>query len=137
HGGNPLGAGARPGKGPRIMSLRRGWWAVPIVAMGLGCGLGPKNFRSLVDPAPMVRARAVGMGRHMPDSVVIPALIERLEDRDPVVRLSAHEELVRRTGQNFGWVSYADPGDRAQAVERWRAWWEAREAGPGQTRRIP
>ena len=40
----------------------------------------------------------------------VPALIGRLEDADPVVRLAAHEELRRRTGRDFGFVPWAEPG---------------------------
>jgi hypothetical protein len=53
---------------------------------------------------------------------VIPALVNRLDDRDPVVRLAAYEELRQRTGQEFGYVPWASPEERAGAVGRWRAW---------------
>lgn len=105
--------------------------------MSLGCGVGPKHFRSLLDNSPLTRARAVGMGRELPDSVVMPALIERLNDKDPVVRLSASEELRRRTGQDFGFVAWADAAERKPAVERWQAWWKARQAGLANSRKIP
>jgi hypothetical protein len=101
-----------------------------VLALGLGCSIAPRNFRALHDPAPLVRARAVGLGRDLPDTLVIPALIDRLEDPDPVVRLSAHEELRRRTGQDFGFVAWADPPERSAAVARWRAWSTARRTGP-------
>ena len=43
----------------------------------------------MTDPAPIVRARSVGLGGDLPQGHVVPALINRLEDRDPVVRLAA------------------------------------------------
>jgi hypothetical protein len=101
-------------------------WAALLLA--LGCGVGPKHFRSLIDPAPVTRARAVGLGEGQPDSVAIPALIGRLDDNDPVVRLSANEALRKRTGQDFGFVAWADPAERAPAVARWKAWWQNRPA---------
>jgi len=48
---------------------------------------------------------------------------------DEVVRLTAHDELRRRTGQDFGFVPWAGPAERAAAVARWRAWWQAAGAG--------
>ncbi len=95
-----------------------------LVAGGPGCSLAPKNFKAIANPAPLVRARAIPLGRGLPSAVVVPSLINRLEDRDQVVRLAAIEELRRRTGQDLGFVPYADPADRAAAVARWREWWK-------------
>jgi hypothetical protein len=92
-----------------------------VVAPSWGCAHGPRNFRKVQSPAPLVRARAVGLGRRQADSQVMPALVERLSDSDPVVRLAAHEELRKRTGRDFGYVPWASPGERAGAIEQWRA----------------
>jgi hypothetical protein len=53
---------------------------------------------------------------------VLPVLVGQLGNGDPVVRLAAHEELRRRTGQDFGYVPWAPAEERSDAVERWRAW---------------
>jgi hypothetical protein len=87
-----------------------------------GCGLGPRNFRKITHPAPLVRARAMSLGYDQPDSAVLPALMGRLEDPDPVVRLAAHEELKRRTRHDFGYVPWASQEERAGAIGRWRSW---------------
>ncbi len=92
-----------------------------VVAPFWGCAHGPRNFRKVQDPAPVVRARAVVLGRRQADSQVMPALVDRLSDSDPVVRLAAHEELRKRTGRDFGYVPWASPEERAGAVEQWRA----------------
>ena len=102
---------------------RRGRIGLPLLVLGLGCGVAPRHFRDLIDPAPMTRARAAHLGDGHPDAVAIPALIDRLEDDDPVVRLSAHTALRRRTGQQFGFLPWAEPDERARAVARWRSWW--------------
>ena len=115
------GAG-EPGK----VVVRIGRWIgrmvlVIVVAPFLGCAHGPRNFRKVQSPAPLVRARAVGLGRRQADSRVMPALVDRLSDSDPVVRLAAHEELRKRTGRDFGYVPWASPEERAGAIEQWKA----------------
>lgn len=116
---------------------RQGCWAGLVLVGSLGCSIAPRDFLGLGDAAPLVRARAAGMGEHLPESMVIPALIDRLNDTDPVVRLSANEQLKKRTGQDFGFVPWADPPDRAKAVARWKAWNSARRAGLEQLPELP
>lgn len=87
-----------------------------------GCGLAPHAFRKFQPSAPLARARAVSSAQSVPDSRVVPALVARLEDEDPVVRLAATEELKKRTGRDFGFVPWASPEDRARAVAQWRSW---------------
>jgi len=79
----------------------------------------------------------VGLGGELPSSQVIPALIDRLDDPDAVVRLSAHEELRKLTGQDFGFVPWADGAERASSVARWRTWWNTRKATLAKSGRIP
>ncbi|MEO6812202.1 MAG: hypothetical protein ABI353_24095 [Isosphaeraceae bacterium] len=110
-----------------MLGLRRGGWLVLVLAWGTGCSIAPKNFRNMGDPAPLVRARAVGLGRGLPGGVAIPALIDRLNDSDQVVQLSANEELKRRTGQDFGFVPWADKAEQGRAIARWKAWHSGRK----------
>ena len=91
-----------------------------------GCSLAPKTFRSISHPAPLVRARSVRLSERLPDGQAVPALVDRLDDPDPVVRLAAHHELKRRTGQDFGFVPWDDPEPREKAVSRWRGWMSER-----------
>jgi hypothetical protein len=76
--------------------------------------LTPHAFRKLQPTPATVRARST--------PGVVPALVARLEDEDPVVRMTAHDELRRRTGQDLGFVPWAGPQERAAAVARWRSW---------------
>jgi hypothetical protein len=103
---------------------------VIVVAPSWGCAHGPRNFRKVQSPAPLVRARAVGLGHRQADSQVMPALVDRLSDSDPVVRLAAHEELRKRTGRDFGYVPWASPEERAGAIEQWRAFVGQRRGSP-------
>jgi hypothetical protein len=112
-------------------------WALLVAAAApsLGCAHGPRRFGKIQHPAPLVRARAIELASSQPDARAVPALVGRLGDEDPVVRLAAHEELRRRTGRDFGYVAWASPEERSSAIDRWRSWLgQARgggAAGPG------
>lgn len=109
------------------MRLRRGRLFIASTALIAGCTIAPRDFfRSNDDPAPVVRARSLGLGRGLPEEYVIPTLIAKLHDPDAVVRMTAHEELRRRTGQDFGYAPWADPTERAPAVNAWNRWWQGR-----------
>jgi hypothetical protein len=125
---------------PGKVVVRIGPWIgravlVIVVAPSWGCAHGPRNFRKVQSPAPLVRARAVGLGRRQADSQVMPALVDRLSDSDPVVRLAAHEELRKRTGRDFGYVPWASPEERAGAIEQWRAFVGQGRGSPDRTAR--
>jgi HEAT repeat protein len=101
----------------------------PLALLGLvGCSFAPKHFGGIDDPAPITRARSVSLGSKLPQQQVVPALIDRLEDKDPVVRIAAHEELKKGTGRTFGFIPWAGETERASAVSRWRSWWKERQA---------
>jgi hypothetical protein len=120
------------------MNLNRwGWMASPLAILGIGCGIAPKTFKKVTDPAPIVRARSVSLGSQLPQNRVVPVLIDRLEDRDPVVRLAAYEELKKGTGRSFGFIPWGGDADRASAVSRWRGWWKDRQAALARLGQIP
>ena len=101
---------------------------LPMAASGLGCSLAPKSFRDMIHPAPIVRARAVGLDDKQPEWVAVPAMIGRLNDSSDVVRMTANDGLKERTHRDFGFVPWAPAEERAKAVDRWKAWWEERRA---------
>ncbi|HWE40595.1 MAG TPA: hypothetical protein VG406_28870 [Isosphaeraceae bacterium] len=101
--------------------------ALAAAVAGNGCGIRPR-FLTINHPAPIVRARSAGLGDGLPDAVVVPSLIDKLSDPDPVVQLSADQALRKRTGRDFGFHPWADPAERAKAVARWRSWWQAQPA---------
>lgn len=96
---------------------------LPIVVLGSGCSLAPKSFRDMVHTAPIVRARAVGLGERQSEEVSVPAMIDRLDDSDCVVRMAANDGLKSRTGKDFGFVPWGGPEERSDAAGRWRSWW--------------
>lgn len=71
--------------------------------------------------------RSVGLAEGLPEKKVVPALIDRLEDKDAVVRLAAYEELKQGTGKSFGFVPWAGDAERSTAVSRWRDWWKSQQ----------
>ena len=79
------------------------------IAAEWGCAHGPRSFQKVDSPAPLVRARAVGLGRSRDDAKVIPALVNRLDDSDPVVRLAAYEELRHAHGAGFWLCPMGEP----------------------------
>jgi HEAT repeat protein len=121
--------------------LNRWAWLTALLAIAslttAGCGLAPKNFRKVTDPAPIVRARSVSLSEGLPEGKVVPALIDRLEDKDPVVRLAAAEELRQGTGRTFDFVPWGSDADRSQAVARWREWWKVQRKLPDDAKRNP
>ena len=105
------------------------WWLGAAAVLGVaGCSLAPKNFRDMLAPAPIVRARAVNLGEDQPEWVAVPALIDRLSDPDQVVRMTANDALRKRTRRDFEFVPWGTVEERQPAVERWRAWWQERAA---------
>ncbi len=53
-----------------------------------------------------------------------PRLVECLASDDPAVRLAAIGTLERLTGTTLGYRASAPPAERADAVQRWKAWVE-------------
>ena len=62
-----------------------------------------------------------------PGDVNPAALVARLDDPDPAVRLFAIGSLQRLTDRRFGYRWYREPADQREAVDAWKAW----AAGPG------
>jgi hypothetical protein len=119
----------RRGRDPSASLLMASLLAlVPLVG---GCRTGPKSFASVNDPSPLMRARAIGLGEGQPDAVAVPALLSRLSDPDPVVRLAAHEAIKKRSGQDFGYQPYREPNEQPEAIAQWQAWWQARASQAG------
>lgn len=139
-----LGHGFAPvgwlGSGQGGPVARRSKRSAQLLATGLaalllsGCSLAPKSFQGIRKPEPLVRARAIPLGRNLPEQKVVPGLIASLDDRDQVVRMAASEELKKRSGKDFGFVPYAEAEDRAPAVSRWQSWWDSHAKTLGKLR---
>jgi hypothetical protein len=66
---------------------------------------------------PAIKAGVAANDRH-----IIPYLVNDLSSDDGAIRLYAIEGLHRMTGQDMGFVYYADDDDRKPAFERWQKW---------------
>jgi len=65
----------------------------------------------------------------------VPGLIEMLDADAPGLRLVAIESLERLTGERLGYEYHAPESERAEAVDRWVAWYGAGGSGtPGEGR---
>ena len=76
----------------RLMDGRRaGKLLVLTAGLAGGCTLAPRQFFDADDPAPLVRARALSLGDQLPDRLVIPKLLDRLEDPAPCAGAALRE----------------------------------------------
>jgi hypothetical protein len=100
------------------------WLGLSLLLSTVGCGITPRTFRGMIHPDGVGRARDLALGGAANGPHTIPTLIARLDDPDPVVQLTANEELKRVTGQDFGFAAWLDAAERTAAAERWRAWWQ-------------
>ena len=126
----------------RVWNRRaRGFWAAMAASLvfGLaGCGHIAKHpFRAWNDPSSINRARSTHVAERLPIDQAIPSLINRLDDKDEVVRLTANHELKRLSGKDFGFEPWGSAKDRGAACERWKAWWRSNQAGLAKTERLP
>lgn len=136
--------GFRLDRRARIRPARvdRGAFAFAVAAsfgLGLaGCGHIAKHpFRAWNDPSSINRARSTHVAERLPINQAIPSLINRLDDKDEVVRLTANHELKRLSGKDFGFQPWGSAKDRAAASERWKAWWRSYQAGLAKTEQLP
>ena len=106
----------------------------------LGCQgnrLGYRTFeRDIQSSDPGDRIRAIIYAANAGDRRTVPLIVDRLEDEDETVRMSAVEALKQITGRDYGYRSFDPPYVRAQAVERWRNWIAAQNTKPGTTQPI-
>jgi hypothetical protein len=99
-------------------------WAPSILLSAVLCGsvtscIGrdPPSISSN-DPGRLIPAIEIGVKAK--DRHIIPYLISDLESDDAAVRMYSIDGLRRMTGQDFGFVYYADVDARKPAVDRWK-----------------
>lgn len=87
---------------------------------------------------PAERVRAIRAAAWSGDRSAMPALIDRLDDEDAVVRFAAINVLSQMAGRRFGYKAGADEQTRGQAVARWRRFMrqQAAEKDPAKPGRV-
>jgi hypothetical protein len=99
-------------------------WALTILLCAGLCGTvascigrDPPSITSN-DPGRLIPAIESGVKAN--DRRIIPYLIADLESDDSAIRMYSINGLRRMTGQDFGFVYYADADVRKPAVDRWK-----------------
>lgn len=100
-----------------------------LVVLLVGCV--PKAPVGFDSPDPQGRAIALARAAQSPSERDIPALIAALDSADPAQRLIAINALERVTGETQGYRHYDPVWRRAEAIERWAAWWGRRQGDAG------
>ncbi len=104
----------------------------------------PRLIDILADPEPQTRSAAIASlcsitGQHFGAADArwrawyadngerhrIDWMLDSLGHGDVAVRRWAADELMRITGQRFPFPAAGEPAERAAAIDRWRAWWQA------------
>jgi hypothetical protein len=98
--------------------------AIAAAMLAICCGGcdAPPIKPVLTDPDPSVKIPAIKLAVQQKDRAAIPNLIQSLESDDPAIRFYANDALIKLTGQDFGFLYYADDPLRRAAVQRWQAW---------------
>jgi hypothetical protein len=87
--------------------------------------LTPKTLLAYMeDVDPEIRRAAVLASAMRDLREHIPALIERLADREPTVCRAAYAALKTVTGKDFGPPAEATRAQRDRAIEAWKKWWK-------------
>ena len=78
---------------------------------------------------PLVRIRALVVAERDGRHDLIPLLFDNLAHEEGGVRMLASTALRKLTGSDFDFKPYANLGDRAKVIDRWRAWWHGQGEG--------
>jgi hypothetical protein len=91
-------------------------------AAGVGC-IG-RESPSLKSNDPTRKIPAIKQAVEQHDDSAVPELIKALSSEDPAIRFYAIQGLERMTGQTLGYRFYDSDHERAQAVRRWKRWYD-------------
>lgn len=96
-------------------------WFLGLACVICGCSASSAQLRrqmESINPSDRIDAVVEAARRH--DKSLTPALVDRLDDEDPAVRMYAILALERLTGERMGYSYAAPTGRRREAVETWR-----------------
>lgn len=105
---------------------------VIAVSAPLGAGAGgcnePAGPRTVASEDLNIKVQAIRIAADGKDLTAAPQLVKDLESDDAALRMYAIKALQEMSGQDFGYVYYADIEKRRPAVGKWRDW--LRQQGP-------
>ena len=127
-----------PGAGSRLLPPGRlgGVFAVVMGALFLlGCASDapPAPLQPAFDlyhPSASTRIEAITAVEQSNAREHLPDLVRLLDDREPAVRMLAHDALERMTGRQAEFPAFAPPAQRAAAVQGWRDWLASAQPAP-------
>ncbi len=96
--------------------------AVDRIAKGRHKALAADLVPVLQDEDPFVRQLAMQVLGDFGTVEAVPALLDVLEDPNPIIRKSAAETLVRLTGYDPGFDPRGSEAERKKSVRKWRDW---------------
>ena len=92
---------------------------VTVVAAALSGCAPPATEGTLHSPDPDAKLYAIVRAGQQKDRSAIPELIEQLDSDDQAVRMYSIHALEQITGERMGYIHYAEPERRREAVNRW------------------
>ena len=95
-------------------------------AATFGCS-EPTGPRTVASQDMAVKVPAIIVAVENQDRSAVPQLVKDLESDDAALRMFAIMGLQELTGQDFGYVYYADVEQRRPAVMKWRQWLEQQQ----------
>ena len=120
----------RAGSVVMMTGMRRGIVSLLIIVAAAGCS--PRaEVGSFDSPDPQAKLYAIIRAGNEKNRAAIPHLIDALGSDDQAVRMYAIESLRRITGHTKGYVYYAAPKKRDEAIARWLEAYRAGEFAPG------
>ena len=98
--------------------------ASSAAAGGAGAGgcYEPTGPRTVASEDLNIKIPAIRAAGARKDLSAAPELVRDLESDDPALRMYAIRGLREMSGQDFGYVYYADVEKRRPAVTKWRQW---------------
>ena len=97
-----------------------------VALAGASAGCTPDARPSLGAAEPLRRVPAIADADDLDEA---RQLVVALDDPDAVIRLTSVGRLRELSGRTYGYDYWRPPERRLAAIERWRAWLEAAEAG--------
>ncbi|MCK4601773.1 MAG: HEAT repeat domain-containing protein [Phycisphaerae bacterium] len=108
------------------------WLCLCLAAIAAaGCNSREQLYRQFQDEDPDIRLRAIRQAGELKDPKAVPYLVDRLTDSESDVRFFAILALEKVTGRTMGYRYWDPPAKRAEAVQKWRDYLQARgDAAP-------